>query len=300
MLGDNVRNHALVEALKKTVRHGDTVIDIGSGTGFLAMIARGLGAGHCILIERDPDMAAVSRKLLLENNVKSCTVMEGDSRELKGLPKADIIISETLGNYAYEENIIEILNDAARFLKPKGHLIPSGLTQYVAPVTAKRFADELSVWRHVGHDLSFRSAEEISVNNIYVKDVQPNDLLEGDSAIREWDTIDFTKRNESVRKRHASWTPDGDGYVYGFSVWWDCLLAQGVRISTAPAAPQTHWKQIYLPLRTPIHLKTGDMLEVNITSDSRPEVKINVTWEAVHIRGNGKREAQMMNMMNGY
>ena len=35
--------------------------------------------------------------------------------------RVDVIVCETLGNYPFEENIVETLNDArARFLKPGG------------------------------------------------------------------------------------------------------------------------------------------------------------------------------------
>jgi predicted RNA methylase len=37
---------------------------------------------------------------------------------------ADIVISETLGAFALEENIIENMREGKRVLKPKGTLIP--------------------------------------------------------------------------------------------------------------------------------------------------------------------------------
>ncbi|MBM3230991.1 50S ribosomal protein L11 methyltransferase [Candidatus Peregrinibacteria bacterium] len=301
LLADKVRNDALAAALKKTVRHGDTVIDIGGGTGFLAMIARGCGAGHCIIIERDPDMARLCKELLVENNVKSCTVMEAESFDVRGLPKADVVVSETLGNFAYEENIIEILGDAQKLLKPNGKMLPQSLTQWICPVTSSRFSDELGTWKDVGFDLTFESAYTRTVNNIYVKDIAPDDLLQGDDAAKQWDTVDFRKaKNTSVRTGTCSWPVDGHGTVYGFAVWWDCLLAPGVHLSTSPHNPSTHWKQIYLPLHSPVTLGAGDTLEAGITSDSRLNVKINVMWEVAQIKNNGTKTVQKMDMREGY
>ena len=58
-------------------------------------------------------------------------------------PKADIVVSETLGNYALEENLLETLVDARRWLKKGGVLIPGRLRQYAAPVIASRLQAEL-------------------------------------------------------------------------------------------------------------------------------------------------------------
>lgn len=301
ILADGKRNDALVAALKKTIKPGDTVIDIGSGTGFLAMAARSLGAGHCILIERDPDIAALSKELIKQNGIKSCTVMAAHSTELRDLPKADVIVSETFGNFAYEENIIETLKDAKRFLKPGGKIIPASATQWIAPVTSSRLYEELASWKHVGHGLKFDAAMEKSMNNIYVKEIAADDLLKGENVAKQWDAVDFRKdKNESVRTGEAVWSVLEDTTVYGFCVWWESVLAPGITISTSPYSAKTHWKQIYLPLLSPVALKMGDDIGVEITSDSRPEVKINVTWETVHGRNGVAAGTQKLDMMKGY
>src|SRR6185436_20244813 len=51
LLGDAVRNAALADALKRTIKPGMTVADLGAGTGFLSFLARRLGASQCHLYE---------------------------------------------------------------------------------------------------------------------------------------------------------------------------------------------------------------------------------------------------------
>ena len=81
-----------------------------------------------------------------------------------------MVVSETLGNYPFEENIVDTLNDArARFLNPGGVIIPHAVEQFVCPVTAERFYRELAAWDEVGYGLDFAPAKTMTLNNIYVR-----------------------------------------------------------------------------------------------------------------------------------
>jgi protein arginine N-methyltransferase 1 len=35
-------------------------------------------------------------------------------------PRVDIVVADALGNFAYEEDVLETLRDAQRFLRPGG------------------------------------------------------------------------------------------------------------------------------------------------------------------------------------
>jgi protein arginine N-methyltransferase 1 len=137
LLGDKIRNDALAAALGRVVRPGMTVADIGAGSGFLSFLARRLGAERCHLYEYSGALA-LARELARRNGITGLTFVHAHSSEVKKPPKADVVISETLGNYALEEGLLETLVDARRFLKPGGTLIPAGLTQFVAPVLSSR------------------------------------------------------------------------------------------------------------------------------------------------------------------
>jgi protein arginine N-methyltransferase 1 len=216
--------------------------------------------------------------------MRRCTFVSAHSTSVKKPPQVDLVISETLGNFALEENIIETLGDARRFLKPGGVMIPQELAQFVAPVTSPRLYDELNVWEGIGHDLDFAAAKHVCMNNMYVKDIRPEDSSE--NPLR-WDQVDFTKKNKSVRAKTVEWTVKSNLTLYGFALWWECTLINNVTISTAPAAEPTHWKQIYLPLVDPIAVKKGQTVRLKLASDSRYAVKINVTWDTTVLDGKG-------------
>ena len=313
LLGDTVRNSAFFRALKAAIVPGKTIVaDIGSGTGYLSFLAEKLGAKECHLYEVS-DLLPLSRTLAAENGVKRCKFFQTHSTEVKNPPKVDLVISETLGNYALEENIVETMNDARRFLKPDGLMIPQSLTQCAAPVTSSRLYDELNVWDRVGHGLTFDTAKTMCMNNMYVKDISAEDLHPLSRTERSevwgrgpggggcWDTIDFRKKNASIRRATMEWKAKTDIILYGFALWWEATLFKNITLTTSPFAPSTHWKQIYLPVVDPLLMKKGQTIRLNIRSDCRYTVKINLEWETIILDAKGGEiKKTQQDMRKGY
>jgi SAM-dependent methyltransferase len=302
ILADPVRNRAFERALKAVVRPGDLVVDLGAGTGFLAMLSRRFGAERCYLIENDPDLARLSGEILRRNRVTGCNVVQAHSSEVTGLPKADLVVSETLGNFAYEENIIEGFKDARRFMKPRARVLPQAIEQWVVPVVTDRLWQEVTSWDRVGMGIDFTPATQKSVNNMYVKDVRVSDLYADGVAAQQWDRVDLSvPDNSSVRRGNLEWPIERRTVVYGFANWWIAVLAESIELSTSPKADATHWKQIYLPVEKPLTVEAGERLHLGITSDTRPRVKINVAWEVTRASAKGASvETQRLDMRKGY
>ena len=298
LLGDTVRNNALHAALRRVIRPGMTVADIGAGTGFLSFLARRLGASHCHLYEYS-DTLALAEELARRNRIDGLTFVHAHSTAVKKPPKADVVVSETLGNFALEEGLLETLVDARRFLKPGGTLLPRALRQLVAPVITSRLQDELDVWPRIGHGLDFAPAREVALNNMYVKAIRPADLPR--AGARVWDELDFTGTGKLQGKRTgtAEWTSrELDGAtVHGFALWWEAELVPGIALSTAPDAPATHWEQVYLPLLEPVRAAAGT-LEVTLTCDTREGVRL--VWET-RLRGAGGKplSSQRQDLLRG-
>ena len=279
MLADGVRNAAFVKALKKVIVPGKSVVaDIGSGTGFLAFIASSLGAKECFLYETG-DVLELSKKIAQENGINNCHFIRKHSATVKTPPRADIVISETLGNFALEEHILENLRDAKRFLKQDGVMIPQKIRQYVVPVTSDTIFREVQAWNDVDAKINFAAAKEMSVNNLYVRTVAGKDLYSGPDAMQQWDTIDLLGNEKSKRAGDVSWTVNAPETIHGFCLFWECDLLPGVTLSTSPSAPLTHWEQLFLPVPQPIALKKGESLSLTIQSDSSYNVGINVMWD---------------------
>lgn len=288
MLADRVRNLAFERALMKVIKPGETVVaDIGAGTGVLSFLAEKLGAKECHLYETG-DVLSLAKTLAKENGMKHCMFFAEHSMNIKNPKKVDLVISETLGNYALEEHILEILMDAKRYLKPGGTIMPMNLKQFMIPVTSDRLPKELLLWRDSGLELKFSAAEELTFQNLYVRTVSPADLLGDATNAKQWDTIDFTKKEKSVRSGSATWTVAAPTTIHGVCLFWEAELVPGVTLSTSPFAPATHWEQIVIPLQSPLALANDESFTVTLHSDTRIQTGISVTW-TVERESKGKK-----------
>jgi hypothetical protein len=309
MLADTARNDAFHAALVRVIRKGETrVLDLGTGTGLLAFFAAELGAREVIACER-ADVIELARKIAHANGIKGIRFLHDDIRDHAGRLNVDVIVSETLGNFAHEENIIESLNHACRYLAPGGIVIPARVESWCAPLTSPRFSDELASFRHVGRGLDFALAERMARENTYVRRIVPGDLLEVEAE--RWDDIAFPPRagepgpartsgNKSVRAGAVRFAIPRLAAIHGFALWWEATLVEGIAISTSPFAPPTHWEQIFLPLLEPLDCQAGDVVRLRIESDSSGGQGTWVRWQARHEREGRALGEQSLDSRRGY
>lgn len=299
MLADAVRNAAFHEALRRVVVPGETVVaDIGCGTGLLAFIASRLGARQVHCYEQG-EVIHLAERLARANGIRNLVFYQDHSTAILDPEPVDVVVSETLGNFAYEENILETLRDARRFLRPGGTLIPQRIEQYVAPVVSDRIQAELEAWDRVGYGLDFAPAKAMSLNNLYVRTLRPDELLDAPDAARCWDRVRLGGRASSVRTGETRWALDQPVTVYGFVLWWRCELLPGISLATAPAGPATHWEQLYLPTREPVRLAAGDRLDLRLRSDSSRE-GATIRWQIVQRPAGSERTLiQRLDMRRG-
>lgn len=283
LIADHVRLRAFRDALAAVIRPGETtVVDIGTGTGVLAFLAARLGAKKVWAYEV-AEIGALATKLKTLNKLRNVELIPGRSTEIIDPPRADVVVTETLGNYALEEFLVETMNDArARHVKPGGHLIPGAVDQFVCPVIGARFRDDLCTWDGVagalGVALDLAPARTMSLNNAYVRPFTPADLLEGGKAARRWDRIDFTVKNRGNRQGRESWTATRPMTVHGLCVWWSAQLSAEVALSTSPLAAPTHWEQLFLPALEPVTVKKGETFVAELGSRSSEAAGTDLAW----------------------
>ena len=136
LLRDERRNKPFLEALQRTVEADTRVLDIGSGSGVWAIVAAKLGAKSVTAIEGNSTMLPVIMGHAVENKVADrLKIINGTSTDVSLKEKFDIIVSETIGNQAFDEDIIPTMVDArSRFLADGGRLIPQKVSLMAAPV----------------------------------------------------------------------------------------------------------------------------------------------------------------------
>jgi len=148
-VADRHRTELFRRAIAEQVRHGDVVVDLGTGFGLLALLAVRQGARHVYAIEQ-AQYIDLARGIAADNGVADLiTFLHGNSGGIELPERADCLIAELLGQYALEEYLVEYVHDAAqRFLKPGARVAPSAVTLRLAPVdmpgVRERLAGRLS------------------------------------------------------------------------------------------------------------------------------------------------------------
>jgi ribosomal protein L11 methyltransferase len=82
--GGHGTTEGCLTALEKHIKGGEAVLDVGTGTGILAIAARKLGAGRVTAIDIDPAACAETAKNIALNEIDSgVCVLEGDIESVK-------------------------------------------------------------------------------------------------------------------------------------------------------------------------------------------------------------------------
>ena len=130
--------------LEEQVKPGDTVLDIGCGSGILGIVAAKVGAGRVICSDLDPNAVKVARENVAKNGVSDVTeVYQGDLTEIpafEGL-KADLIVANIIADV-----IIFLAPKAKGLLKKGGCFITSGIIQ-------ERKQDVLDALKDAGYEI---------------------------------------------------------------------------------------------------------------------------------------------------
>ncbi len=129
---------ALVEEL---VQAGAPVIDVGCGSGILALGALALGASQALGVDTDPDALRAARENALRNGLSNKMnllegSLEGILQQKEGLRQAPLVLANILAPV-----IVQLLGDGlAGLLTPGGHLVLSGILEEQAEQVAAALA----------------------------------------------------------------------------------------------------------------------------------------------------------------
>lgn len=111
-----------IQALEKTVKDHDKVIDVGTGSGVLSIASALLGAEHVTALDLD-EVAVNSARFNVElNHVQNHVTVSQNNllNNVKG--EVDIVVANILA-----EIILRFIDDAFHILKPNGLFITSGI-----------------------------------------------------------------------------------------------------------------------------------------------------------------------------
>ncbi|HWK36403.1 methyltransferase domain-containing protein [Sphingomonas sp.] len=272
IIADHRRNTAYDAAIRRAVTPGCTVLDIGSGTGLLAMMAARAGAGHVYSCEMNPAVAEAARAIVAANGLADrVTVIAKKSTDLDlavdlGGAPVDVLVSEIISNDLLAEAALPVMNDAVRrLLKPGGRMVPESGQILVAladlPLPEREFLYDVA-----GFDVSLFHA--LAERPQLVKTDDPDLRLR--SPAKELFHFDFTTGGPWGPLR--AWTDciaDG-GRVSGVVQWMRFQLDAETVYETRPGpGPSSSWATLFYPFDCPVRPPAGSALRIEGVHDEQ-------------------------------
>jgi amino acid adenylation domain-containing protein/non-ribosomal peptide synthase protein (TIGR01720 family) len=262
MTHDERRNASYRAAIDRLVP-GKVVLDIGTGAdAVLARFCLDAGAKRVYAIEALDHAYVKARELIGRLGLSGkITIIHGDSTAVELPEPVDVCVSELLGTIGSSEGVIPILNDARRFLRRGGSVIP---LRCVTRIAAVSLPDELA-----GHP-KFAESPMRYVDEVFKKFGSPFDLrvciknFPQDhivSTAEVFEDLDFSEPIEPGHQAQQALRISRASKVDGFLLWLNLYPSEDGLIDVLVG--QSNWLPIFLPAFYPgLELAEGDVIEV--------------------------------------
>lgn len=277
MMNDTRRNDAFEAAILSAIERvgpGAKVLDIGTGSGLLSMMAARAGAATVTACEAVPIIADMAQKIVAENGYADrVTVHSKLSTELEVGPepgkqlaeRADILVSEILSSDLLTENVCDTFEDAhARLLKLDAIVIPRAATAIGCLVESPVLDDYVFVDRISGFDVSRFSQFAAMKLPIHGTMTDWTRL----SADVELVRVDLTQKRHESELHTLSIPVLADGTATGIVQWMHVDLAEGIAFENHPDGyTDGGWLQILHHFPEPIAVRAGETLDLAVGHD---------------------------------
>jgi len=273
-LEDRVRLNAFRQAVQELVKPDSIVVDLGSGTGILGILACQAGAARVYSIE-ESNLIELARDICHANGFADrVRFIKGLSTRVTLPEPADIILADQIGHFGFEAGLFDYFSDARRrFLKPGGLTIPRQITFCLAPVEHEDLWQQVEFWNADQAGINVRPARALASNTGYPVKLLPEQLL-GSPA--EPCSVDPGISGAHPLRFECTLPITRTGVLHGLGCWFVAQLSPSVSMSNSPlSSERIDRRNVFFPLDRPIPVQAGD--SVTVSMHLLP-VQIAVTW----------------------
>ncbi len=286
MLHDSARNKLFAQAIAALVRPEHQVLEIGAGTGLLAMmaargVATGEGGHRVVTCEENPALAEVASAIVAGNGLSERIHVIGkrSSELMVGVDlaeKADILICEVFSVQVVAEGVLPSLEDAkARLLKPGATVIPRAATARGALVASEGLSRKVRVGSVHGFDLS-----ALNAFSPVIQYLQPGMELTWLSEAHDLLRFDLAERlTFPAEKCSITIEATADGLCQGVVQWLNLEVMAGLSFENRPdrARPDDsqHWAPVFYPFPEPLAVVPGQRLTLR-ASHNRTALRVEL------------------------
>jgi SAM-dependent methyltransferase len=276
MLIDSIRTASFDRAIHAQVGLGDRVVDVGTGSGILAMFAARAGAGKVYALEIT-QMADWAERLAKTNGLTQMQVVRGDAAQFDAGAPVDLIMGEFAGMWLLEEwrHYAAFVQVRDRWLKPGGRVIPSASGLFLSAVDSRKLSYERG-WGFFNAPVQGFDFSEVLSSGAYrparyILTSEPKDLI----CTKEIARFDFLNGNERdyTFTTQTQFPYPAQGMFHGFIGHFTLDLAPGLVMTTGTDGRETHWHQSYFPM-PPLYVPAGQAVTARLRSFLMPDTHV--------------------------
>ena len=265
MTQDSLRNESYKVAINEHVP-GKVVLDIGTGKdAILSRFCVEAGAAKVYAIELLEETylkaKATIESLGLEDKI---TLIHGNAMEVELPEKVDVCVSEIVGPIGGSEGAVQIINNAWRFMKPDGVMIPERSLTKMAAITlpedflanpgftnvSAQYVEK--VFQQIGHRFDLR---------LCMRNFSKSNIISNSQAFED---LDFSRHIEPEYEYDINLLINRDEKLVGFVVWLNLYTAAHEVIDILEG--EYCWLPVYLPVFYPgIDVREGDRITGTVT-----------------------------------
>jgi predicted RNA methylase len=259
LISDIKRTSFFANAINKTVKKGDRVLDIGTGTGIFSILAAKKG-GIVYSYEINEKNYRMAQNIIRKNNLQENIILKKEDIFVVDLEKnVEVIICEMFDTALVAEMQVQAMNKAIEFLKDGGKVIPESAATYV----------ELVEFQEEFFDIKFPLIHYEAYGN-----PKPKKILSEKYKIHG---ISFyNKNNEEEISTSLKLKTNKNGRINGIRFTTDVYFENEKLSSTEWFNPP-----IIYPIRE-LEVKKGDEISLNLY------MMFGAGWDNVEINVEGK------------
>ena len=231
MLADTARNEFFENAVARAIAGGaTTVLDVGSGTGLLAMAAARAGAARVDAVERCPAMARVCGEVLRLNR-SDVTLHCAESTRYGTDIRYDVVVAEVVDAALFGEGCLATLADVSkRLAHDAATIVPRRAALYAVAVQSPELRSRYAA--------GAARAREPHVTVCDLDATPHTKLATLDLGELDLVSVALQGRRETVLGEAETTVTQG-GRLEGFAVYFE-LRDGDARLTTAPALYAGH------------------------------------------------------------
>lgn len=247
LLSQKSRLRKFEKVIKRIVKQGMIVADIGTGTGILAFLAARAGAAKVIGIDVNELSLEYARHAARLNGLDN-TVEFHLTHFLDFIPeeKCDIVICEMLSSFMLIEQQVPASHHITKhILKPSGRLIPRSAKVFGILCQSEDMIEQFEF-----QGLVFPKLPQ-SVSNQDVIELSEMEMIE---------EFDFQRLHEPHHvNKVVSFEIIRNGVIHGLCGMFEAVLDEDTILDM-----EDGWRTIFIPFETPVRVQAGQQIEIKV------------------------------------